>query len=73
MEGGKSLSFKPSDAIIEVVNAWHNGRNIGCEPVRLAVFYLGGKDVANVVKSPNDLSTNSPAPVENCSPAKPSR
>lgn len=55
MEGGKSLSFKPGDAIIEVVDTWHNGRNAGCEPVRLAVFYLGGKGVANVLKSPAEL------------------
>ena len=66
MEGGKSLTFKPGDAIIEVVDAWHNGRNVGCEPVRLAVFYLGGKDVPNVVKSPNDLGKSSAAALEKC-------
>lgn len=66
MEGGKSLTFKPGDAIIEVVDAWHNGRNVGCEPVRMAVFYLGGKDVANVVKSPTDLGKNPSPPLANC-------
>lgn len=68
MEGGKTLTFKSGDAIIEVVDAWHNGRNVGCEPVRMAVFYLGGKDVPNVIKSPNDLGKSS-APVENCAAA----
>ena len=66
IEGGKSQTFKPGDAIIEVVDAWHNGRNISCEPVRLAVFYLGGKDVANVAKSPKHLGQNSPTPVLDC-------
>ena len=69
MEGGKTLTFKPGDAIIEVVDAWHNGRNVGCEPVRMAVFYLGGKDVPNVIKSPNDLGKSPAAPVERCAAA----
>ena len=66
MEGGKSLTFKPGDAIIEVVDAWHNGRNVGCEPVRMAVFYLGGKDVPNVVKSPTDMGKNQSPPIGDC-------
>lgn len=66
IEGGQSQTFKPGDAIIEVVNTWHNGRNIGCEPVRLAVFYLGGKEVANVEKSAQPLAHPMPAPVLNC-------
>ena len=66
LEDGKSLTFKPGDAIIEVVNTWHNGRNIGCEPVRLAVFYTGGKDVPNVEKSPKDLGTKLPASTLSC-------
>lgn len=71
MEGGKSLTFNPGDAIIEVVDTWHNGKNIGCVPVRLAVFYLGGKDVPNVVNSPTSLAVNAPAPVDNCTPDAP--
>lgn len=66
MEGGKSLTFNPGEAIIEVVDAWHNGRNVGCDPVRLAVFYLGGKDVPNVVKSPSAMGPSSAAAVEKC-------
>ena len=50
IEGGKRLTFKTGDAIIEVVNTLHNGRNIGTEPVQLAVFYLGIEGVPNVVK-----------------------
>lgn len=43
MEGGKLLTFKPGDAIIEVVDAWHNGRNVGCEPVRMAASTLAAR------------------------------
>lgn len=69
IEGKQSLTFNPGDAIIEVVDTWHNGRNVGCEPVRLAVFYLGGKDIPNVEKSPQHLGYITPAPALNC-PAK---
>ena len=50
IEGGKLLTFKKGDAIIEVVNTLHNGKNSGTEPVQLAVFYLGIEGVPNVVK-----------------------
>ena len=66
MEDGKALTFKRGDAIVEVVDAWHNGRNVGCEPVRLAVFYTGGKAVPNVEKSPKDLGTRLAASALNC-------
>lgn len=66
LEDGKALTFKRGDAIVEVVDAWHNGRNVGCEPVRLAVFYTGGKGVPNVEKSPKDLGTKLAASPQNC-------
>lgn len=50
LEDGKTLTFGTGDAIIEVVNTLHNGKNSGVEPVRLAVFYLGIEGRANVVK-----------------------
>lgn len=50
LEDHKQLAFKAGDAIIEVVNTLHNGRNSGSEPVRLAVFYLGTEGVPNVIK-----------------------
>jgi quercetin dioxygenase-like cupin family protein len=50
LEGGKTLSYGPGDAIIEVVDAWHNGKNNGAVPVQLAVFYLGVEGTVNVVK-----------------------
>lgn len=50
IEGGKEISFGPGEAIIEVVNTLHNGRNKGKEPVKLAVFYLGAEGIPNVIK-----------------------
>lgn len=50
VEGGKQLSFNAGDAIIEVVDTLHNGRNSGREPVKLAVFYLGSAGTPNVIK-----------------------
>lgn len=50
IEGGKTAEFKEGDAIVEVVNTPHNGINHGKHPVKLVVFYLGGKDIPNVMK-----------------------
>ena len=47
---GKKLTFTAGDAIFEALNARHNGRNNGSEPVRLAVFYVGAQGVPNVIK-----------------------
>jgi quercetin dioxygenase-like cupin family protein len=47
---GKHLSFHAGDAVIEVVNTFHNGKNIGSEPVKLVVFYLGIEGTPNVVR-----------------------
>lgn len=51
MEGGKTVEFQEGEAIVEVVNIRHNGINTGKIPVRLIVFYLGGKDIPNVIKA----------------------
>ena len=50
LEDGKLLSFSAGEAIIEVVNTMHNGRNSGTVPVKLAVFYLGAEGIPNVVR-----------------------
>jgi quercetin dioxygenase-like cupin family protein len=41
MEKGEHFSFKEGDALVEVVNEAHNGRNTGKAPVKLVVFYTG--------------------------------
>jgi quercetin dioxygenase-like cupin family protein len=50
-QDGRFAEFKEGDAIIEVVNLPHNGVNRGDVPVKLVVFYTGGKDIPNVIKS----------------------
>ncbi|NTV14831.1 MAG: cupin domain-containing protein [Desulfobulbaceae bacterium] len=47
---GTKLTFKPGQAIVEVQNLAHNGRNSGNETVKLAVFYTGEEGRANVTK-----------------------
>ena len=49
-ENEKLNIFKEGDAIIEVVNAAHNGRNLGKTPVKLVVFYTGVEGSPNTVK-----------------------
>lgn len=44
------LNFKAGQAIVEVQNLAHNGRNSGSEPVKLAVFYTGEEGRPNVTK-----------------------
>ena len=50
LEGGEQHIFKEGDAIIEVVNTPHNGRNLGKVPVTLVVFYTGVEGGPNTIK-----------------------
>lgn len=49
LNGQKKL-IKAGDAIAEVVNTVHNGRNVGEGPVKILVFYAGAKDLPVTVK-----------------------
>lgn len=60
LEDGRRLTFSAGDAIIEVVDTLHNGRNLGKEPVKLAVFYLGEEGKATVVKGEPSHATGLP-------------
>ena len=40
-EGGGQLTLKPGDALIELVNQYHYGRNDGDDPAEIVVFYAG--------------------------------
>lgn len=40
---GERKVFRAGDAFVEVVNTWHAGTNVGTEPVKLVVFYIGEK------------------------------
>jgi quercetin dioxygenase-like cupin family protein len=41
LAAGKVKILHPGDAISESVGVLHNGRNIGDEPVKILVFYMG--------------------------------
>jgi len=40
-ENGRTLHLKAGEAIVEVVDTWHYGRNEGNEPAEIIVFYAG--------------------------------
>jgi len=40
-EDNKTLTLKAGEAIIEVVNTWHYGKNEGSKPAEIIVFYAG--------------------------------
>lgn len=42
-ETGETKIFRKGDAFAEVINTWHYGKNVGKEPVKLVVFYVGEK------------------------------
>jgi quercetin dioxygenase-like cupin family protein len=41
LKNGATKQLKAGDALAEVVNTLHNGRNLGLTPVKLIVFYIG--------------------------------
>jgi len=51
-QGGKIYHFKAGDAIVELVNMPHRGKNSGTTPVVLIVFYTGEIDTPNSVMTP---------------------
>ena len=42
-EDKETLHLKAGDAIVELVNKWHYGKNEGDEPAEIIVFYAGIK------------------------------
>jgi quercetin dioxygenase-like cupin family protein len=51
VEGKNASVFQAGDAIIEVVNTRHCGKNTGAVPVKLVVFYSGAENVPNVTRT----------------------
>ena len=49
---GKVSTFEKGQAIIEVIDTAHNGKNIGKDKVKLIVFYTGEVGKPNSVKVP---------------------
>jgi len=44
-EDNRTLHLKTGDAIVEVVNKWHYGKNEGKEMAEIIVFYAGALDM----------------------------
>jgi quercetin dioxygenase-like cupin family protein len=44
LKNGAVKRLKSGEALAEVVNTLHNGRNVGSVPVKLVVFYAGSVD-----------------------------
>ena len=42
LKSGSLKRLKAGEALVEVINTSHNGRNLGSVPVKLVVFYAGG-------------------------------
>lgn len=51
MEGGKTLTLTPGQALAESVNVLHNGVNRGDEPVELVMFVMGEQDKPFTIKA----------------------
>jgi quercetin dioxygenase-like cupin family protein len=49
---GKVKQLHAGEALAEVINTAHNGRNIGDTPVRLVVFYAGAAGLALTTREP---------------------
>lgn len=49
-KNGKTLRLKAGEAIVEVVNTWHSGKNEGASPAEIIVFYAGSPGAAITVK-----------------------
>jgi quercetin dioxygenase-like cupin family protein len=54
LKNGDTKRLKSGDALAEVVNVLHNGRNVGLVPVKLVVFYTGAVGQMLTEKESND-------------------
>ncbi len=52
LKNGTVKKLQAGDALPEVVNTQHNGRNVGKTPVKLIVFYAGAVGQALTAKKP---------------------
>jgi quercetin dioxygenase-like cupin family protein len=48
-ETGKSNVYKPGDFIVETIGEWHQGANIGADPLKLLVIDQVEKDQKNTI------------------------
>ncbi len=51
LKDGRVKRLQTGDALTEVVNVLHSGRNVGAVPVKLVVFYAGAEGKALTTKA----------------------
>ena len=60
---GETLNLKAGDAIVELVDQWHEGRNNGTETAELIIVYSGTPDLPLAIRQDAPASVaNAPAP-----------
>ena len=52
-ETGQTLHLKAGDALVELVNTWHYGRNDGDVPAEIVVFYAGSENSPITLRNPS--------------------
>lgn len=57
LTSGLVKRLKAGEALAEVINTEHNGRNVGGEPVKLVVFYVGAAGQPLTVQRPHPERT----------------
>ena len=49
-EDGSRQAFKAGSGFLEVVNTWHNGKNLGEVPLRFLVVFAGEEGKPNLIR-----------------------
>jgi quercetin dioxygenase-like cupin family protein len=50
MEQHGTHAFGAGQGLAEIVNAWHNGRNLGDKPCRFLIVFAGQKGTPNLIR-----------------------
>jgi quercetin dioxygenase-like cupin family protein len=50
VEGHATRTFRAGEGFVDVVNLWHNGRNLGDRPVRFLVVFAGQKGTPTAIR-----------------------
>lgn len=50
MEGHGTHAFRAGEGLAEVVNIWHNGRNLGDSPVRFLIVFAAQEGTPTIVR-----------------------
>jgi quercetin dioxygenase-like cupin family protein len=58
-EDGSRQAFKAGSGFLEVVNTWHNGKNLGEVPLRFLVVFAGEEGNPNLIR-PEKHKTSAP-------------